>query len=126
MIICVFLRFLSFNKNIGMIGLLMVLVLALIIQCVIIYKQPHFDHSSFYKIPFVPFVPFTSFIINMYLMMTISLTVWLILLIWMIIGFSIYFSYGTKNSIENCKYRSPSKCFSTGEDLLNEKSNSSI
>lgn len=121
-IICGLLRFLSYNFNFLMTLFLIGLVFVLFIQCIIIYKQPQYDHISFYKVPCVPFLPFASFIVNLYLMMMISLTEWFILLIWMIIGFVIYFTYGVKMSKENCKLNKTS----TEKSLLNQNSISSI
>lgn len=124
-LICGLLRLLSFIYSFVIITCLIVLVLVFIIQCVIINKQPHFNHNSSYKVPFVPFIPFASFIVNMYLMMTISLIIWLILFIWMVFGFAIYFIYGVQMSKENSRFKDLSKS-SVEKILLNQNSNSDI
>ena len=49
-----------------------------------------------------------SVFINFYLMMVLTLETWIRFGIWMAIGFSIYFFYGTRNSLENKKNKSVS------------------
>lgn len=125
-LICGLLRLLSFVINFVIIICLVVVVLIFILQCVIINQQPHFNHNSPYKVPLIPFIPFASFIVNMYLMMTISLMIWLILLIWMVVGFAIYFIYGVQMSKENDRFKDLSKRLSEERILLNQNSFSTI
>lgn len=51
-----------------------------------------------FKTPWVPFVPVMSILISLLQMFFLPVTTWLRLIIWMIVGIAIYFSYGYKNS----------------------------
>lgn len=60
------------------------------------YKEP--NRKRPFRTPFVPFVPIISIAICGYLMISLPWDTWLRLIIWMVIGFIIYFFYGRKNS----------------------------
>ena len=51
-----------------------------------------------FKTPFVPFVPLLGAAICLLQMLALPLDTWLRLIIWMLIGFGIYFFYGMKHS----------------------------
>jgi APA family basic amino acid/polyamine antiporter len=46
----------------------------------------------------VPFVPIMGILCCAGLMMTLPMDTWLRLLVWLLIGFAIYFGYGKKHS----------------------------
>src|SRR5205085_5650309 len=75
-------------------------LLAFVIVCagvlVLRYKRP--DLARPFKTPWVPFVPIMGMLICFYLMYTLPRETWLRLLIWLLIGFVIYFTFGIKNS----------------------------
>ena len=75
-------------------------LLAFVIVCagvlVLRYKRP--DLARPFKTPGVPFVPIMGMLICFYLMYTLPRETWLRLLIWLLIGFVIYFTFGIKNS----------------------------
>ena len=48
--------------------------------------------------PFSPFLPWLSALICAYLMLTLPLETWIRFIIWMALGFLIYFVYGYKRS----------------------------
>lgn len=71
------------------------IVLTLLITCVkALSRQPQSTRGFSFKVPCVPFVPLLSIFVNLYLMMKLSLTTWVRFVVWMAIGFAIYFSYG--------------------------------
>ena len=59
-------------------------------------RRPDF-HRPF-KVPFSPFLPWLSAAICGYLMLTLPVETWLRFLIWLALGFLIYFLYSYKNS----------------------------
>jgi len=56
-----------------------------------------------FKVPFVPIFPIVSVIVCVYLMLQLSLSVWIAFLIWLTVGVVIYFIYGYKHSELNQK-----------------------
>jgi APA family basic amino acid/polyamine antiporter len=60
------------------------------------YRCP--DLHRPFKTPFVPVVPILSALVSFALMASLKGETWVRLLIWMVIGFAIYFLYGYRNS----------------------------
>lgn len=54
-----------------------------------------------YKVPCVPFIPTLSILFNVTMMTNLNKLTWLRLVLWMAVGFIIYFVYGIKNSTLN-------------------------
>ncbi|KAI4892040.1 hypothetical protein NFI96_012538 [Prochilodus magdalenae] len=81
-------------------SLLGVLAAVCFVITVLIWRQPESKTKLSFKVPLLPFLPVLSMFINVYLMMQLDRGTWLRFLIWMIIGFVIYFSYGIWNSAE--------------------------
>lgn len=87
---------------IGLLGELVSIgtLLAFIIVCggviVLRYKSPNI-HRPF-RVPFVPFVPIMGILVCGYMMYGLPWPTWERLLIWLGIGFIIYFAYGKKHS----------------------------
>ena len=59
-------------------------------------RRPDFERP--FRVPFSPFLPWLSAAICAYLMLTLPVETWLRFLIWMALGFVIYFLYGYKRS----------------------------
>jgi len=80
------------------------LIIFICLLCILIYliyrnfskkKQNKFDElENIFLTPCVPWLPIFSIFCNIYLMLKLSLITWIRFIIWMIIGFSIYFFYG--------------------------------
>jgi APA family basic amino acid/polyamine antiporter len=51
-----------------------------------------------FKAPLVPLVPILGMGISLFLMLSLPLSTWLRLIVWLIIGMVIYFTYGRKHS----------------------------
>jgi APA family basic amino acid/polyamine antiporter len=75
-------------------------LLAFIIVCisVIILRKSKPEIERPFKTPWVPFVPIMGAAICFLQMIALPLDTWLRLIIWMAIGFFIYFFYGIKHS----------------------------
>ncbi|CAF1335102.1 unnamed protein product [Adineta ricciae] len=56
------------------------------------------DIGNVFLAPCVPWLPILSIFCNIYLMLKLSFITWIRFLIWMIVGFSIYFLYGMKQA----------------------------
>jgi APA family basic amino acid/polyamine antiporter len=75
-------------------------LLAFIIVClsVLILRKSKPDIERPFKTPWVPFVPIAGAVICFIQMAALPLDTWLRLIIWMALGFCIYFFYGIKHS----------------------------
>jgi APA family basic amino acid/polyamine antiporter len=79
------------------IGTLLAFVLVCIGVMVLRKTRPDLDRP--FKTPFVPFVPIMGVLCCLGLMATLPADTWIRLVVWLIIGFSIYFTYGRKHSV---------------------------
>lgn len=77
---------------------LTVLILVLAVLCFLIAIHEQAITEQRYKMPFVPFLPILSIVVNTILLTTLHALTWLRLLIWVAIGLTGYFVYGTQHS----------------------------
>ncbi|XP_026761001.2 high affinity cationic amino acid transporter 1 [Galleria mellonella] len=77
---------------------------ALLVLLAVLYRQPrhHLQHLSF-AVPLVPLIPYLSVCMNVYLMVQLDYQTWVRFVIWLAIGYLIYFVYGIRNSSLNEK-----------------------
>jgi basic amino acid/polyamine antiporter, APA family len=82
-------------------------LLAFVLVCagVIILRKTRPDLERPFRTPWVPFVPIMGIICCLGLMATLPLDTWLRLLVWLAIGFVIYFGYSVKHSLLQKKLR---------------------
>jgi APA family basic amino acid/polyamine antiporter len=59
-------------------------------------KRPDLERP--FKVPFMPAIPLLGILCCVGLMATLPMDTWLRLLVWLAIGFAIYFGYGKKHS----------------------------
>ena len=78
------------------IGTLMAFTLVCI--SIIILRKTRPDVERPFKTPLVPLVPILGVLICLSQMLALPLDTWLRLIVWMVIGFVIYFTYGIKHS----------------------------
>ncbi len=75
-------------------------LLAFVIVCAGIWvlrrKQPELARP--FKTPMVPLVPILGILVSLYLMASLPFDTWLRLIIWLVIGLVIYFTYGRRHS----------------------------
>jgi basic amino acid/polyamine antiporter, APA family len=84
-------------------------LLAFIIVCagVLILRTKRPDIHRPFKAPWVPFTPLMGILISLLLMASLPLDTWLRLLVWLLIGFAIYFGYSRKHSLLQAGEKSP-------------------
>jgi APA family basic amino acid/polyamine antiporter len=75
-------------------------LLAFVIVCiaVIVLRRTDPDRSRPFKTPWVPVVPILGILFNGYMMYKLGLWNWIRLIVWLIIGLIVYFSYSRKHS----------------------------
>ena len=75
-------------------------LLAFVIVCagVLILRKRRPDLHRPFKTPWVPFVPIMGIVISGLLMLSLPLDTWIRLVVWLVIGLAIYFSYGRHHS----------------------------
>ncbi|HOC12542.1 MAG TPA: amino acid permease [Propionicimonas sp.] len=78
------------------IGTLSAFVLVSIGVIVLRKKRPDLKRS--FKVPFSPWLPIASALICGYLMLNLSVETWLRFLIWLVLGFVVYFAYSRSRS----------------------------
>jgi APA family basic amino acid/polyamine antiporter len=73
---------------------------AFVIVCggIIIMRRTQPNLPRPFKTPFVPVVPILGVLVNLALMSGLGVDNWLRLLVWLVIGLVIYFTYGRKRS----------------------------
>jgi basic amino acid/polyamine antiporter, APA family len=76
-------------------------LLAFVLVCagVWILRGTRPDLERPFKTPLMPFVPIMGILCCFGLMMTLPGDTWLRLIVWLLIGFAIYFGYGRRNSV---------------------------
>jgi len=88
------LRILAELTNIGT-------LLAFVIVCaaVLIMRRRHPEIARPFRCPFVPWVPVLGIVLCLLLMFSLPAENWLRLIIWLVLGFGVYFAYGRHHSV---------------------------
>ena len=71
---------------------------ALVSLAVPVLRRTRPDLERAFKVPFSPVLPVVAALVCVYLALNLSLETWLRFLIWMALGFAIYFLYGRRHS----------------------------
>ncbi|KAF1400055.1 Cationic amino acid transporter 3, partial [Spheniscus humboldti] len=95
------------DASVGWIAALVLLLVALLIPTIIVWRQPQSNARLNFKVPFLPLLPIFSIFINILLMVQLSAGTWVRFAIWMAVGFTIYFGYGIQNSMEGKNAEEP-------------------
>jgi APA family basic amino acid/polyamine antiporter len=66
---------------------------------IVILRKSEPDAVRAFKTPWVPFVPILGAIVCLLQMISLPFDTWFRLILWMLIGFVIYFTYGRKHSV---------------------------
>ena len=88
------LRILAELTNIGTL-----LAFTIVCTAVLIMRKKHPEAKRPFRAPFVPFVPIAGIVSCLVLMFSLPEENWWRLIIWLLIGFVIYFSYGRRHSV---------------------------
>ncbi|CAD7006318.1 cationic amino acid transporter 3 [Ceratitis capitata] len=83
----------------GLIGVILILI------TIVIAMQPVSRIELTFKVPLVPFIPCLSVFVNVYLMFQLDQHTWIRFLVWVCIGYLIYFIYGLRNSTQVSRNR---------------------
>lgn len=78
------------------IGTLLAFVMVCLGVIILRVKQP--DVPRPFRTPWVPVVPILGILTCLLMMFSLPLDTWIRLIVWLLIGFAIYFGYGKKNS----------------------------
>ncbi|XP_063597840.1 cationic amino acid transporter 2-like isoform X2 [Penaeus indicus] len=89
--------------DVGAIVAVSIASVLVIVNVIVIARQPESKKKLTFKVPLVPWIPALSAFINLYLMFNLSPATWIRFSVWMGIGFLIYFLYGIWNSKEELK-----------------------
>ncbi|KAM6196364.1 cationic amino acid transporter 2-like [Sarcoramphus papa] len=76
-------------------------LLGILVAALLVWRQPQSPERASFMVPCLPFLPLLSITINSILMARLSAAAWLRYLLWMAIGFLIYFGYGIWHSAES-------------------------
>jgi len=71
---------------------------ALVSLAIPVLRSRRPDLKRAFTVPFSPVLPILAALISVYLMLNLSVETWLRFLVWMVVGFVIYFTYGVRNS----------------------------
>jgi basic amino acid/polyamine antiporter, APA family len=76
-------------------------LLAFVIVCaaVLIMRRTDPEMPRPFRCPLVPLVPLLGITLCLLLMLSLPVENWLRLIVWLLIGFAVYFSYGRKHSV---------------------------
>jgi basic amino acid/polyamine antiporter, APA family len=100
--LCVFISLFAGFVPIGVVGEMTSIgtLLAFVMVClgVLILRKRQPDAKRPFKTPFVPVVPILGIITCLIIMVSLPAGTWIRLLVWLAIGFVIYYRYGKKNS----------------------------
>ncbi|MBU3067520.1 amino acid permease [Nocardia sp. NEAU-G5] len=66
---------------------------------VLILRRTRPDLQRGFRVPLVPLIPILAVIACAWLMLNLSVETWLRFLIWMVVGFALYFTYGVRHSL---------------------------
>ena len=62
------------------------------------FRKSHPDAQRSFRVPAMPFIPIVAILLFAALLYSVTLTTWLITIIWIVVGLLIYFLYSAKHS----------------------------
>lgn len=76
---------------------------------VIVLRRTRPDLPRAFRTPFVPVLPILAALVCVYLMLNLAIETWIRFVVWMVIGFGIYFAYGRRHSTLNGAPKAPTR-----------------
>jgi len=74
---------------------------------VVVLRRTRPDLKRSFRTPLVPLVPILSVLASLYLMLNLPAATWIRFLVWMVVGFAIYFAYSRRRSTLARGYKRP-------------------
>ena len=71
---------------------------ALVSAAIPVLRRTRPDLERAFRVPLSPWLPIMSALVCVYLMINLSLETWIRFLVWMVLGFLLYFTYGIRHS----------------------------
>lgn len=101
-VLCIFISLFAGLVPISVVGEMCSIgtLLAFVMVClgILILRKTQPDLPRPFKTPFVPVVPVLGIITCLVMMFSLPLDTWIRLLVWLLLGFIVYFGYGKRNS----------------------------
>jgi APA family basic amino acid/polyamine antiporter len=72
------------------------LLVVMVLLCVLVLRRMNPTANRPFKTPGMPYVPILGALICLAQMFGLPLTTWIRLVVWLVVGFAIYFLYGRK------------------------------
>ena len=91
--------FVQFGTLEEMVNIGTLFAFVLVSSGVLILRRTRPDLERGFRVPLVPLIPALAVLACAWLMLNLSVETWLRFLIWMIIGFALYFTYGIRHSL---------------------------
>lgn len=93
---------------------------AILVFVSFIFICAHYQNNTCldFKVPLVPLIPALSLLVNTLMMIHLAWITWVRLVIWMAIGFAIYFGYGIHHSKEEVRHSEKLTKSSTYESVI--------
>jgi APA family basic amino acid/polyamine antiporter len=89
---------LNINRLSELVNMGTLLAFCIVSAGVWVLRRRHPDLPRPFKTPFVPLVPILGIITALYLMISLPRLTWIVVIIWLIVGLAIYFTYSIKHS----------------------------
>lgn len=81
-----------------LVSMMTLFIFAIVCLGVWILRHTHPEFKRPFKVPFVPWVPLLGIVTCIGQMFFLPAVTWVQMILWMVVGFAIYFSFGIKNS----------------------------
>jgi APA family basic amino acid/polyamine antiporter len=81
-----------------LVSMMTLLIFAIVCLGVWILRHTHPEFKRSFKVPFVPLIPILGIVSCIGQMFFLPAVIWVQMIVWLVVGFAIYFTFGIKNS----------------------------